>query len=72
MVNMDVYYICPHRAITTKQGIITGPLMEKQGHYENENKNGRDAFEKLSPGKYLFCLRLTIGLNAFFPEFIDI
>jgi len=38
MVNMHVYYICPHRAITTKQGIITGPIMEKQGHYENEKK----------------------------------
>ena len=38
MVNMHVYYICPHRAIATKQGIITGPIMEKQGHYENEKQ----------------------------------
>ena len=38
MINMHVYYICPHRSIKTKQDIIIGPIMEKQGHYENEKK----------------------------------
>jgi hypothetical protein len=33
--------------------------MEKQGNYENEKENGRHALEKLSPGKYFFCLQLT-------------
>ena len=64
MVNMHVYYI--HRAITTKQGIITGPIMEKQGYYENEKKKWPACFGEIIAWKIYFLSTIDYRIKRIF------